>query len=146
MKKRMSLINKLIYGVKKNNLSMISNMKNNDSVKNSTIIDEKTSITGNINSESIVDVLGSFEGDIKCHTLRIRGGGVVKGMINADVTMIYGNYEGNISCEKVMIFKNSKIKGTIEYKTLSIEDGSLVSGECIYKSDIATQDIKQKNV
>ncbi|GMO60687.1 MAG: hypothetical protein Ta2D_06280 [Rickettsiales bacterium] len=95
-------------------------IKNN----NITILAKDCTLVGNLKSDNILEVEGKIDGDIIANVSTFRESSVIKGNIFGKVTNLKGVFNGIIKSEKVNISSKAKINGTIEYSTISVEDGA----------------------
>ena len=96
-----------------------------------SIISEGTKIKGNINSEGIIHIDGSIEGDIKCDELIIGVKGSVKGSITAINLHLYGVLTGKATIDNLFVAKSAKLIGDAMHTSIAIEPGAYIDGHCI---------------
>jgi cytoskeletal protein CcmA (bactofilin family) len=94
-----------------------------------SIIAKDTNIDGDIKSSGVIEIEGKITGKINSNSVIIREDGLVEGEIIADSINIRGKFIGNIKSRTINIFSKAKIKGTIEYQSLSVEDGACIDGQ-----------------
>lgn len=93
-----------------------------------SIISQDLKIFGNLHSDGIVDIDGTVEGNVKCHTLTIRKNGHIKGDVYAENVFVYGRIQGQIKAKAVHFFKGCRAEGVIMHENITIEDGAFVDG------------------
>lgn len=95
-----------------------------------SVIQKEVVISGNIASESALEIAGRVDGDIKCVSLILQEGGSVVGNIAAERAEIYGEVKGEIKARNVICGKTAKIIGDITHQSIHIENGAFVDGNC----------------
>lgn len=99
------------------------------------IISNTTKITGNILDGDIIHIDGKLEGDISCKELIIGAGGMVKGNVQAKNLELYGELNGSIKVDNLFIAGTAKFIGDSVYKTIAIEPGASLVGNCAQSPD-----------
>lgn len=94
------------------------------------IISGGTKILGNIVDGEIIHIDGKIEGDISCNELVIGTTGHMKGNVTAKSLELYGELQGSIKVENLFISGTAKFIGDSVYKTISIEPGAVLIGNC----------------
>lgn len=102
-------------------------------------------ILGNIICDGIVDFDGTIDGNIKCQTLTIRPGGLVKGEITAETVVVYGKVKGTIKAKTVQLLASCQVEGVVMHETLSIEDGAFLDGKCKRTDKVYLNDNQDEN-
>jgi len=101
---------------------------------NPSILSKDITVDGNIKSNSVIEIEGNFDGNIKGKKVCIRKEAKVKGFIESDCLDIEGNFDGKIKSKSINIFKNANIiSSKIEYLTLSVEDGACIDAHFVKK-------------
>ena len=100
-----------------------------------SVVGEHTNFIGSITSQEIVDILGTFNGDITGVVVNIRENAKIEGKIIAEVVRIQGYFDGDIFADRVVISKTAKFNGKLNYSIISVEDGAEIDGEFIRKSN-----------
>lgn len=102
-----------------------------------TIIGNNTTFKGSINSEEMIRIDGTFEGDITTSSDLIVGPtGIVNAQINAKNAIISGTITGNADIEeKIHIMPNAKFYGDIKSTNLIIEEGAIFKGSNTVKDN-----------
>ncbi|MFO8235082.1 MAG: polymer-forming cytoskeletal protein [Bacteroidales bacterium] len=124
---------------------MAKNTMENDS-NAINIIGVGTEITGDINTNGDIRIDGFLSGNIITEGKLVVGEtGKIKGEVDCKNSEVLGMIEGKIKVKELLTLKSSaRIYGDIITKKLSIEPGSLFTGNC-NMNDEALSDIKPKD-
>lgn len=95
-----------------------------------SVINADLRVTGDLISESDVQVDGSVNGDIRTRTLTIGQSGEVRGEIVADKIRICGTVIGQVRAKDVSLSDTARMIGDILHESLSIEPGAHIEGHC----------------
>ncbi|HAI31420.1 MULTISPECIES: polymer-forming cytoskeletal protein [Thalassospira] len=95
-----------------------------------SVINADLRVTGDLISESDVQVDGSVNGDIRTRTLTIGQNGEVRGEIVADKIRICGSVVGQVRAKDVSLSDTARMIGDILHESLSIEPGAHIEGHC----------------
>ena len=99
------------------------------------IISIGTKIIGNITDGDIIHIDGKLEGDVNCKELIIGPTGSVNGKITAKSLELYGELNGSLAVENLAIASTAKFIGDSVYKTIAIEPGAILIGNCNQKEN-----------
>ena len=99
------------------------------------IISKGTKLKGDIIDGDVIQIDGKIEGNISCRELIIGVGGQVTGDVQAHGLELYGELNGSIKVENLFIAGSAKFMGNSEYKTIAIEPGAMLTGQCTRKSE-----------
>jgi cytoskeletal protein CcmA (bactofilin family) len=118
-----------------------------NSIKNSnmSVFAPNLNVTGNVKSEGILEIEGKIKGDIIGNTVTLRESASVEGTILAQVVNVKGKFEGTIKSEKINISGKASINGTLEYMTLSVEDGASIFGDLKRSDKVVNKEIKKED-
>lgn len=107
------------------------------------IIGVGTEITGDINTNGDIRIDGFLSGNIVTEGKLVVGEtGKIKGEIHCKNSEVLGMIEGKIQVKELVTLKSSaRIYGDIVTQKLSIEPGSLFTGNCNMNED-AVKDVK----
>lgn len=94
-----------------------------------SIIAQDATIEGELRSSGVIEIEGLIKGKVTSNSIVIRENGIIEGEIEADSVNIRGNFDGTIRARNINIFSKAKITGTIEYQSLSVEDGACIDGQ-----------------
>lgn len=94
-----------------------------------SVLSKDLEMEGDICSFGIIEIEGKIKGTIKGNLVVIREEGAFNGEIDVKSVSIRGVFNGKIRSKNVSIFKKAKITGTIEYSSLSVEDGAYIDGQ-----------------
>jgi cytoskeletal protein CcmA (bactofilin family) len=95
--------------------------------KTKSVLVSDVKIKGNITEKESIIINGKVDGDINAELVETFENSIVKGNIKSKKTVIAGKLKGNINSDSVHIKKTADVDGTIKQKTLSIEEGSLLT-------------------
>ncbi|MHC8493766.1 bactofilin family protein [Thalassospira sp. SM2505] len=95
-----------------------------------SVINADLRVTGDLISESDVQVDGSVNGDIRTRTLTIGQNGEVRGEIVADKVRVCGTVIGQVRARDVSLSETARMIGDILHESLSIEPGAHIEGHC----------------
>lgn len=95
-----------------------------------SVINVDLRVTGDLVSESDVQVDGSVNGDIRTRNLTIGQHGEVRGEIVADKVRICGAVIGQVRARDVSLSDTARMMGDILHESLSIEPGAHIEGHC----------------
>lgn len=112
-----------------------------------SIIAAGLTITGKVESEGMVHIEGSVDGDVYCRHLTVGDGGQVSGNVSARTVEVLGETKGTIQAKKVIIASSAKVFGEVIHETLVIESGARLNGyyRCADRVDPSgTVDIRQR--
>ena len=100
-----------------------------DDLNGVSVISMETSIKGTIETNSMFQIEGVLEGDIKAGSLvHVGTEGRVKGNITAKSVLIEGEVSGDIVADKVEIGSKGKVRSNITSLTLVIQEGGMFEG------------------
>ncbi|MEE8501165.1 MAG: polymer-forming cytoskeletal protein [Kiloniellales bacterium] len=95
-----------------------------------SIISADLRVVGDLHCAGDIQVEGKVEGDIKSKSVTVGEGAQVKGCIQAESVRVSGAVKGQIEATSVTLAKTAKVKGDVVHKTLSIEAGAQLEGNC----------------
>ncbi|REL33317.1 polymer-forming cytoskeletal protein [Rhodohalobacter sp. SW132] len=115
---------------KKEDKRTVTGSKNQSPTLN--MISEGTTLTGKITTENDIRIAGKADGEIDSKgKLIVTSSGVVKGGFQAQDADIAGKVEGEIRVSnKLTLRQSAVINGDIYTKTLIVEEGAEMNGEC----------------
>lgn len=85
-----------------------------------TVIGAGCKVTGDINTDHIVQIHGEIIGNVTAETIIIGRGGRVVGKISASNLFLHGALEGPAIVNTANIFNAAQMTGTLSYRTLNI--------------------------
>jgi cytoskeletal protein CcmA (bactofilin family) len=94
-----------------------------------SIISKDVKIDGEISSLGMIEIEGHIKGGINSNSVAIREDGIVDGNVNVCSIDIRGTFSGYVKAQTINIFSKAKVNATIEYCTLSVEDGASIEGQ-----------------
>ena len=95
--------------------------------KTKSVLVSDVKIKGNITEKGSIIIDGEVNGNINAEVLETFKNSNIKGNIESKKTFIGGKLKGDINSDSVHIRKTADVDGTIKQKTLSIEEGSLLT-------------------
>ncbi len=95
--------------------------------KTKSIIVSDVKIKGNITEKESIIIDGKVDGNINAELVETFENSLIKGSIRSKKTIIGGKLKGDIDSDSVHVKKTADVDGTIKQKTLSIEEGSLLT-------------------
>lgn len=96
---------------------------------NATIINQNTTIEGNLIAKHEIIVLGSVKGDMTAAKITIEDSANCFGSITSEHVKIAGKFNGEINARKVEIIASANVKGNIRQKLISVEAGAILDAE-----------------
>jgi len=95
--------------------------------KTKSVLVSDVKIKGNIIEKGSIIIDGEVNGNINAELVETFENSNIKGNIKSKKTFIAGKLKGDINSDNVYIRKTADVNGTIKQKTLSIEEGSLLT-------------------
>ena len=113
-----------------------------------TLIGIHSVFTGNLSFEGAVRIDGRFEGNIQSEkdgTLIVSEGAFIKGEVNVPNLVLHGDINGNVcASHSLKIGVKGVLNGDVEYKVITLEEGSAINGRCTRIDDVDGQARKAK--
>ena len=95
--------------------------------KSKSVLVSDVKIKGNITEKESIIIDGEVDGNINAELVETSENSLITGNIESKKTFIGGKLKGDINSDSVHIRKTADVDGTIKQKTLSIEEGSLLT-------------------
>lgn len=95
--------------------------------KTKSVLISDVKIKGNITEKGSIIIDGEVNGNIDAELVETFKNSNIEGNIKSKKTFIAGKLKGDINSDSVHIRKSADVDGTIKQKTLSIEEGSLLT-------------------
>ena len=95
--------------------------------KTKSVLVSDVKVKGNITEKGSIIIDGEVDGNISAELVETFENSNIKGNIKSEKTFIGGKLKGDINSDSVHIRKTADVDGTIKQKTLSIEEGSLLT-------------------
>lgn len=92
------------------------------------IIGGGVTVTGDVECDGELQIGGRIIGDVRCATLFIDEGGVVKGTIQAERVRLSGSVDGDIDTGDLAIESTGHASGTLTYARLKVNAGGVIEG------------------
>ena len=95
--------------------------------KTKSVLVSDVKIKGNITEKGSIIINGEVNGNINAELVETFENSLIRGNIKSKKTLIGGKVKGDINSDSVHIRKTADVDGIIRQKTLSIEEGSLLT-------------------
>lgn len=95
-----------------------------------SVISTDLKVVGDLHCAGDIQIKGTVEGDIKSRSVTIGEGAHVQGSIYGDSVHVSGSVKGYIEAPTVTVARSAKIVGDIVHKSLSVEAGAFLEGQC----------------
>ncbi len=95
-----------------------------------SVISTDLKVVGDLHCAGDIQIKGTVEGDIKSRSVTIGEGAHVEGSIYGDSVHVSGSVKGYIEAPTVTVARSAKIVGDIVHKSLSVEAGAFLEGQC----------------
>ncbi len=103
---------------------------------NHSIVDERLTMKGDLESDGDVLVKGKVIGNIRCKLLIIDTDALVEGGIEADEVVVRGRTKGTIQSIKVRLEKSANVDSEICHQSFSAEEGARIKGALKYMEEM----------
>ncbi len=103
---------------------------------NHSIVDERLTMKGDLESDGDVLVKGKVIGNIRCKLLIIDNGAIVEGGIECDELVVRGHTKGTIQAARVRLEKSAQVDSEICHQSFSAEEGARVKGALRYMEEL----------
>lgn len=111
----------------------------NDPQHIDTLIGAHSVITGELSFEGSVRIDGQFEGNIhssKGGTLIVSEGAKITGEVDVPSLVLHGTIDGNVrASESLKLGESGNLHGDVEYRVMSLAEGSAINGRCTRIND-----------
>ena len=94
-----------------------------------SVLHDGITITGNWESDGIVEFGGTITGDLTADTLVLTEDGIITGNVRARNVTISGTLDGTIAAVNVNLKPPARVTATIEAQNIAIEFGAQVEGD-----------------
>ena len=105
---------------------------------NHSIVDERLTMRGDLESDGDVLVKGKVIGNIRCKLLIIDAEALVEGGIECDELVVRGRTKGTIQAVKVRLEKSASVDSEICHQSFSAEEGAKIKGALKYMEEMPT--------
>jgi cytoskeletal protein CcmA (bactofilin family) len=103
---------------------------------NHSIVDERLTMKGDLESDGDVLVKGKVIGNIRCKLLIIDADALVEGGIQCDELVVRGRTKGTIQATKVRLEKTASVDSEICHQSFSAEEGAKIKGALRYMEEM----------
>ena len=90
-------------------------------------------VTGNIEASVDLQLEGVVNGDVRCTTLILGEGSVIRGSVFAHRVRAAGRIEGAIETRDLAVEATARLSGDITYARIRISNGAIVEGKLIHR-------------
>ena len=94
-----------------------------------SVLHDGITITGDLESDGIVEFGGTIKGDLTADTIVLTEDGLITGNVRARNITISGTLEGTIAAVNVTLTPQARVAATIETQSLEIYFGAQVQGD-----------------
>jgi len=94
-----------------------------------SIISEEVVLTGNIKTPGALHIEGKVNGDLEVSSLTIGPTGSFEGNVNCKILNIRGKFSGTSVCRELMVASSAQIDAKITYQDLTLQRGAGLRGE-----------------
>ena len=102
-----------------------------------SVLHDDITVNGTLTGEGILDLAGSFEGDLSVDTLVLTKTGKITGNVTARRVTIEGNLDGTISAISVVLRTSAQVTADIVSQNLVIESVASITGHITSNSQPA---------
>lgn len=111
-----------------------------------TLVSSNITIEGKFRSTGNIRLDCTIVGEVDSESLFIGENCNIKGTVNCENIIIAGKIDGNVFCNgKMHIKETGIIDGDIVVNVLSMDEGSMFTGNCTRKKSVAKQEEKDKD-
>lgn len=108
-----------------------SNRELGSTERRRSVLHEGNTLKGEWVTDAIIELGGTFVGDLKADTLVLTRTGHIDGTITARSVMIEGSLRGTVSAQSVTIKSSATVAANIGSQTLVVESGAAIEGHLI---------------
>jgi cytoskeletal protein CcmA (bactofilin family) len=90
-------------------------------------------VTGNIEASVDLHLEGTVNGDVRCATLILGEGSVIRGSVHADRVRAAGWIEGSLETKDLAVEATARLSGDITYARIRIANGAIVEGKLVHR-------------
>jgi cytoskeletal protein CcmA (bactofilin family) len=105
---------------------------------NHSIVDERLTMKGDLESEGDILIKGKVVGNIRCKLLIIDSEALVEGGIVADEIVVRGRTKGQIQAQRVRLEKTAYVDSEICHQSFSAEEGARIKGALKFMEELPT--------
>jgi len=99
-----------------------------ESERRLSIIGAATTIYGDVECVSALQVFGVGEGDVRSRVLVVEFGAHIEGRVFAERLLVYGSIHGPVTATDIGIEASARILGNITHNSLMIAPGAFLEG------------------
>jgi cytoskeletal protein CcmA (bactofilin family) len=98
-----------------------------------SVIGAGIAVTGNIEASDDLHLLGKVNGDVRCATLILGEGSLIRGSVYAERVRAAGSIEGSLETTDLVVEASARLNGDITYSRIRIANGAIVDGRMIHR-------------
>ena len=98
-----------------------------------SILGSGITVIGNIEASVDLQLLGTVHGDVKCATLLMAEGSLIRGSIHAERVRVSGKVEGSVETQDLAVESMATINGDVTYSRIRVANGGIVAGKMIHR-------------
>ena len=100
-----------------------------------SVVNERLTMTGDLESDADILVKGKVFGNIRCKLLIVDALARVEGCIEADDVVVRGATKGKILAKRVRLEKTADVASDIHHASFCAEEGARIRGALEYSDD-----------
>jgi cytoskeletal protein CcmA (bactofilin family) len=100
---------------------------------NMSILGRGITVVGDIVASVDLQLLGAVHGDVKCATLIMAEGSLIRGSIHAERVRVSGTVEGSVETQDLAVESMARINGDVTYSRIRIANGGTVAGKMTHR-------------
>ena len=111
-----------------------------------SVIGSGITVTGNIEADVDLHLMGKVHGDVRCVTLILGEASLIKGSVYAERVRASGAVEGSIETKDLAVEASARVMGDVTYSRIKIANGGIVHGHMTHKPAEESSDSKLRLV
>jgi cytoskeletal protein CcmA (bactofilin family) len=104
---------------------------------NHSIVDERLTMKGDLESDGDILVKGKVVGNIRCKLLIVDTDATIEGGIDAEEAVVRGSTRGKIKATRVRLEKTANVDSEIFHQSFSAEEGARIKGALRFMDDVS---------
>ncbi len=99
-----------------------------ESERQLSVIGAATTVYGDVECDSALQVFGVVEGDVRSRDLVVEFGAHIEGRVFAERLLVCGSIHGPVAATDIGIEASARILGNITHNSLMVAPGALIEG------------------